>query len=257
MRFKFLPSVDIDACPYTAEEIASIDLQKGPRHIAFVMDGNRRWAQDRGRRIFQGHLAGLHSLSEIVRACSHLGIQQVTAYGFSTENWNRSQAEVLGLFSIIGAAARYYGRQMVKANVRFRTIGDLDGLPKRLRSALTSVEELTDGCSGITLTIALNYGGRDDVRRATLRVHDDLVAGRLSREEVTQERFASYLDTAGLPDPDLLIRTSGETRVSNFLLWQIAYTEISFIDSYWPDFGPQELLRAVQRYQGRNRRFGG
>jgi len=257
MRFKFLPSVDLDASPYSKEELATCDLAKGPRHIAFVMDGNRRWARERGRGAFQGHLAGLHNLSEIVRACSHLDIRYVTAYGFSTENWNRSRKEVMGLFSIIRAAVRYYGRQMVKANVRFRAIGDIDGLPRALVDGLRSVEEMTAGCDEITLTIALNYGGRDDARRAALRLHDDLTCGRVQREEVDEALFTTYFDTAGLPDPDLLIRTSGETRLSNFLLWQISYSEISFVETYWPDFGPQELLKAVQQYQTRNRRYGG
>lgn len=256
MRFKFFPSISVTESPYSLEETAPLDLARVPRHIAFVMDGNRRWAQNRGRRHFQGHLAGLHNLSEIVRACSHLGVEYVTAYGFSTENWSRPDQEIAGLFSIIRAAVSYYGKQMAKAGLRFRTIGDLSRFPSTLADALRLVEELTSGCQGMTLTIALNYGGRDDVRRAALRISDDLALGRLERSEVTEERFASYLDTAGLPDPDLFVRTSGETRLSNFLLWQISYSEIVFTDFLWPDFGPKELLNVVRRYQERDRRFG-
>ncbi|MBU2944004.1 isoprenyl transferase [Shimia thalassica] len=228
----------------------------GPRHVAIIMDGNGRWAQARGRPRLFGHHAGARRVREIVEACPSNGVKYLTIFAFSTENWKRTQIEVAGLMSLF---RRYILKEMqdfVKRNVRVRFIGDRVRLDEKLRGLMDEAEELTAHCTGTNLTIALNYGGRDEVARATHRLAQDVAAGKLDPNKVDEETLPKYLDTHVLPDPDLVIRTSGEARISNFLLWQSAYAEYEFIDTLWPDFSAEEFHTLVSGYGGRDRRFG-
>ncbi|MGX9350246.1 polyprenyl diphosphate synthase [Shimia sp. W99] len=229
---------------------------QGPRHVAIIMDGNGRWAQARGRPRLFGHHAGAKRVKEIVRACKPLGVKYLTIFGFSTENWKRTQSEVAGLMSLFRAYIRKEARALKAEGVRVRFIGDRPGLDAKLRALMDELEELTAENDEVNLTIALNYGGRDEVARATQRLAEDVQAGRLKPEEVNEETLPKYLDTCVLPDPDLVIRTSGEARISNFLLWQSAYAEYEFIDTLWPDFSEDEFRRLVVSYSMRDRRFG-
>ena len=228
----------------------------GPGHVAIIMDGNGRWAQSRGRPRLFGHHAGARRVREIVSACPDLGVKYLTIFAFSTENWKRTQSEVAGLMSLF---RRYIMKEMqafVKENVRVRFIGDRPRLDKKLRGLMDEAEAMTSGCTGTNLTIALNYGGRDEVSRATKRLAQDVAAGRLDPEKVDEETLPKYLDTCVLPDPDLVIRTSGEARISNFLLWQSAYAEYEFIDTLWPDFTAEKFDELLSHYGTRDRRFG-
>ncbi|GAA6165118.1 polyprenyl diphosphate synthase [Pelagimonas sp. KU-00592-HH] len=229
----------------------------GPRHVAIIMDGNGRWAQSRGRPRLFGHHAGARRVREIVEACPENGVKYLTIFAFSTENWKRTQTEVAGLMSLF---RRYIMKEMqdfVRQNVRVRFIGDRVRLDEKLRSLMDEAEELTSHCTGTNLTIALNYGGRDEVARATQRLAQDVADGRLKPEDVDEETLPKYLDTCVLPDPDLVIRTSGEARISNFLLWQSAYAEYEFIDTLWPDFTKDVFHKLVSSYGSRERRYGG
>ncbi|MEO0372128.1 MAG: isoprenyl transferase [Pseudomonadota bacterium] len=228
----------------------------GPRHVAIIMDGNGRWAQGRGRPRLFGHHAGARRVREIVTACPDLGVDYVTIFAFSTENWKRTQSEVAGLMSLF---RRYIMKEMqafVKENVRVRFIGDRPRLDAKLRSLMDEAEEMTRHCTGTNLTIALNYGGRDEVSRAAKRLAADVASGTLSPDDIDEETLPKYLDTYVLPDPDLVIRTSGEARISNFLLWQSAYAEYEFIDTLWPDFTAEVFTELLQGYGARDRRYG-
>lgn len=228
----------------------------GPRHVAIIMDGNGRWAKARGRPRLFGHHAGARRVREIVAACPDLGVEYLTIFAFSTENWKRTQVEVAGLMRLF---RRYIVKEMqefVRHDVRVRFIGDRLRLDPKLRVLMDEAESMTAGCSTINLTIALNYGGRDEVSRATRRLAQDVAAGRLDPEAVDEETLPRYLDTCVLPDPDLVIRTSGEARISNFLLWQSAYAEYEFIDTLWPDFTPKIFADVLHSYENRERRFG-
>ncbi|MGR3497186.1 isoprenyl transferase [Citreimonas sp.] len=228
----------------------------GPRHVAIIMDGNGRWATMRHRPRLFGHHAGARRVREVVEACPGFGIKYLTIFAFSTENWRRTQVEVAGLMSLF---RRYITKEMqafVKENVRVRFIGDRPRLDAKLRALMDEAEAMTAHCTGTNLTIALNYGGRDEVARATRRLAEDVRDGRLHPEDVNEETLPRYLDTHVLPDPDLVIRTSGEARVSNFLLWQSAYSEYIFVDTLWPDFGADELGRLLCAFAERDRRYG-
>ncbi|MDR9394766.1 isoprenyl transferase [Roseovarius sp. SYSU LYC5161] len=228
----------------------------GPRHVAIIMDGNGRWAQARGRPRLFGHHAGARRVREVVSACPALGVKYLTIFAFSTENWRRTQTEVAGLMSLFRRYIMKEMQEFVKENVRVRFIGDRPRLDAKLRALMDEAEEMTRHCTGTNLTIALNYGGRDEVSRATQRLARDVAEGRLDPSDVDVETLPKYLDTCVLPDPDLVIRTSGEARISNFLLWQSAYAEYEFIDTLWPDF-TREIFTAVLRgYGARDRRFG-
>lgn len=228
----------------------------GPGHVAIIMDGNGRWAQARGRPRLFGHHAGAKRVREVVEACPELGVKYLTMFAFSTENWKRTQVEVAGLMSLF---RRYISKEMTALatrNVRVRFIGDRVRLDAKLVKLMDRLEVETECNDGTHLTIALNYGGRDEVARATKRLACDVAAGRLNPQDVDEETLPRYLDTHVLPDPDLVIRTSGEARISNFLLWQSAYAEYEFIDTLWPDFTANELGRLCDRYARRDRRFG-
>ena len=228
----------------------------GPRHVAIIMDGNGRWATQRGRPRLFGHQAGARRVREIVEACPDLGVDYLTVFAFSTENWKRTQSEVAGLMNLF---RRYITREAksLKANdICVRFIGDRVRLDKKLVSMMDELEALTANCQAVNLTIAINYGGRDEVARATKRLARDVAEGRLSPDDVDEETLPKYLDTCVLPDPDLVIRTSGEARISNFLLWQSAYSEYEFIDTLWPDFTADEFRSVVGGFGTRERRFG-
>ena len=229
----------------------------GPRHVAIIMDGNGRWAQQRGRPRLLGHRAGARRVREIVAACPDLGVEYVTVFAFSTENWKRTQAEVSGLMSLFRRYIESEAQTLLEQGTRVRFIGDRLRLDTKLRSLMDMIEALTAHNTRCHLTIALNYGGRDEVARATRRLARDVAAGRLDPEDVTDETLPRYLDTHVLPDPDLVIRTSGEARISNFLLWQSAYAEYEFVDTLWPDFSRAHFEEVLARYGGRDRRFGG
>lgn len=226
-------------------------------HVAIIMDGNGRWATNRGWPRLVGHRKGAERVKEIVRCAPDIGIRWLTLYAFSTENWKRSTEEVIGLMSIF---ARYIEREadrLAAESVRMRFIGDRSRLDPKLQKLMAGIEARTAPYSRLNLTIAINYGGRDEILRATRAIAADVAAGRLKPEDVTDALIGQRLDTADLPDPDLVIRTSGETRTSNFLLWQAAYAEYEFTPTLWPDFTPAELAQIVSRFGNRERRFGG
>ena len=229
----------------------------GPAHVAIIMDGNGRWATQRGRPRLFGHHAGARRVREVVEACPPLGIRYLTIFAFSTENWKRTQVEVAGLMSLFRRYITREMRDLAAKNVRVRFIGDRVRLDPKLIALMDELERLTERNTLVHLTIALNYGGRDEVARAVKRLASDVASGRLDPQAVDEETLPRYLDTRVLPDPDLVIRTSGEARISNFLLWQSAYSEYEFIDTLWPDFTAAELERLCRSYGRRDRRFGG
>ena len=228
----------------------------GPRHVAIIMDGNGRWAQARGRPRLFGHHAGARRVREVVEACPDLGVKYLTIFAFSTENWKRTQVEVAGLMSLFRRYISKETRALDARGVRVRFIGDRVRLDAKLIDLMDQLEVLTSNNDGVHLTIALNYGGRDEVARATKRLAQDVASGALKPADVDEQTLPRYLDTHVLPDPDLVIRTSGEARISNFLLWQSAYAEYEFIDTLWPDFTAEELKRLCESYGARDRRYG-
>ncbi|MEC3860557.1 isoprenyl transferase [Mesobacterium sp. TK19101] len=230
---------------------------RGPRHVAIIMDGNGRWATQRGRPRLFGHHAGAKRVREIVEACPDLGVKYLTIFAFSTENWRRTQVEVAGLMSLFRRYITKEARALRAENVQVRFIGDRIRLDDKLVSLMDELELMTADCTGVNLTIAINYGGRDEVARATKRLAQDVADGKLNPADVNEETLPRYLDTYVLPDPDLVIRTSGEARISNFLLWQSAYAEYEFIDTLWPDFSAAEFARLIESYGARDRRYGG
>ncbi|MGB7318896.1 MAG: polyprenyl diphosphate synthase [Planktotalea sp.] len=228
----------------------------GPRHVAIIMDGNGRWAQMRGRPRLFGHHAGARRVREIVEACPENGVKYLTIFAFSTENWKRTQVEVSGLMKLFQRYITKEARALSDDGVRVRFIGDRVRLNDKLVEMMDNLETMTAHNDRVHLTIALNYGGRDEVARATKRLAQDVASGKLDPETVDEETLPKYLDTYVLPDPDLVIRTSGEARISNFLLWQSAYAEYEFIDTLWPDFTADEFSALTQKYGTRERRFG-
>ncbi|RBI77330.1 di-trans,poly-cis-decaprenylcistransferase [Roseovarius sp. TE539] len=230
--------------------------RNGPSHVAIIMDGNGRWAQARGRPRLYGHNAGARRVREIVETCPELGVKYLTVFAFSTENWKRTQTEVAGLMSLFRRYITREARVLRDQGVRVRFIGDRLRLDKKLVTLMDELEEITANNDLLHLTVALNYGSRDEVARATQRLARDVAAGRLNPDDVNEETLPKYLDTYVLPDPDLVIRTSGEARISNFLLWQSAYAEYEFVDTLWPDFNRDLFARVVRAYGRRERRFG-
>lgn len=226
-------------------------------HVAIIMDGNGRWATNRGWPRLVGHRKGAERVKQIVAAAPDMGIKWLTIYAFSTENWKRSTEEVLGLMAIF---ARYIQREadrMAKEGVRMRFIGDRSKLDPKLQRLMSGIEARTAGFNRLNLTVAINYGGRDEMLRATRALAMEVAEGRLDPCDITEAALAGRLDTGGIPDPDLVIRTSGETRTSNFLVWQSAYAEYEFTPTLWPDFSPEELSAILARFGNRERRFGG
>jgi undecaprenyl diphosphate synthase len=228
-----------------------------PAHVAIIMDGNGRWAKARGLPRTAGHKAGMNALHNTVRNASELGIRYLTLYAFSSENWSRPAAEVSDLLGLLKIFIRRDLAELHRSNVEVRIIGDRKNLKPDILKLLEDAEKLTHGNSKMLLTIAFNYGARDEIVRAARALVSDVQAGRLSLEDIGQGALTARLDTAGIPDPDLVIRTSGEVRLSNFLMWQAAYAELVFMPCYWPDFDKASLIEAVSEYERRDRRFGG
>ncbi len=228
-----------------------------PQHVAIILDGNGRWAQSIGMPRNFGHIRGAKNLETICKDAWDLGIKYLTVYLFSTENWKRSQEEVSALMQLFRRYTKTSLRMARENNMRVRVIGDPSAFSPALQANLRELEESSKNNTGLQFQIALNYGSRDEITRAVRALSADCRAGRLDSEKITEETIASYLDTAEIPDPDLLIRTSGEMRLSNYLLWQMAYTEFYFTDVPWPEFHKEELVKAIEMYNRRNRRYGG
>lgn len=228
-----------------------------PRHIAIIMDGNGRWAKKRGLPRTVGHKAGAEAFRRIANYGKTLGVQYLTVYAFSTENWKRSEEEVGGIMRLLGAYLEEGIRDMEKNHVRFKFFGDLSRLDPKLRKLCLDAELRSSVYSELQVNFCLNYGGRDEIVKATQAFARDVAEGKRKAEELTEEMLSGYMYSANVPDPELIIRPSGEMRTSNFLLWQSAYSEYVFMDVLWPDFGPADLDKAIEEYRWRNRRFGG
>jgi undecaprenyl diphosphate synthase len=233
-----------------------IDKEKLPRHIAIIMDGNGRWAKKKLLNRISGHIKGVDAVREIVTACRELGVKVLTLYAFSVENWRRPKDEVAALMKLLKEYLIKESEEMARNNIRLRAIGRVEDLPRDVQNTLQETIKKTEQCEGMILNLALSYGGRSEILHAVQGILSDFQKGKIKPEEITLQRFSQYLWTWGIPDPDLLIRTSGELRISNFLLWQIAYTELYVTETLWPDFDRQELYKAIADYQSRERRFG-
>jgi undecaprenyl diphosphate synthase len=227
-----------------------------PRHIAIIMDGNGRWAKERGLPRLEGHRVGAESVQEVLEASIQLGVEYLTLYAFSSENWSRPATEVSALMGLLNRFLENKAKELDRQNVRLIAIGQVDRLPEKTRVLIERIEARTANHTTLTLILALSYGGREEIVEAARSLASDAAAGNISASDIDAELFASRLQTSGIPDPDLLIRTSGEMRVSNFLLWQISYAEIVIVKKYWPDFRHGDLLDSVEEYKRRHRRFG-
>jgi len=228
-----------------------------PRHVAIIMDGNGRWAAARGLPRAEGHRRGVETLRRTIRAAGEIGISIITIFSFSAENWSRPASEIGELMGLLRRFIRNDLAELHKSNVRVRIIGEREGLDPDIGRLLTEAEELTKDNSGLVLVVAFNYGARQEITRAARRIAEEAAQGRLKPADVTMDTIGGFLDAPDLPDPDLIIRTSGEQRLSNFLLWQSAYSELVFLPTYWPDFDRAALEAAIREYQQRERRFGG
>ncbi|CDF57940.1 isoprenyl transferase [Thermobrachium celere] len=234
-----------------------IDKNNIPKHIAIIMDGNGRWAKKRNMPRTFGHRAGVETIREVVKACSELGVKYLTLYAFSTENWKRPSEEVGALMNLLVEYLRAEVEELHKNNVIVNSIGDISKLPQICQDELKNAYEKTKNNTGLTLNLALNYGGRDEIKNVVKKIAQLIEKGELNSDQIDEELISKYLYTANMPDPDLLIRPSGEYRLSNFLLWQVAYTEFWFSNIFWPDFKREHLYQAIYDYQNRDRRFGG
>ena len=232
----------------------NIDINRIPRHIAIIMDGNGRWATERGKHRSYGHQAGVEAVRRITSECTRLGVEYLTLYTFSTENWNRPADEVAALMGLVLTSLE--DEIFMKNNVRFRVIGDIGRLPVEVQAKLQKTMEHTKGNTAMTMVVALSYSAKWEITKAVRDIAAEAKAGTLDVDKIDEDTVARHLQTSFMPDPDLLIRTGGEVRVSNYLLWQIAYSELYFCDTYWPDFDEECLHKAIASYQGRQRRFG-
>ena len=227
-----------------------------PRHVAIIMDGNRRWAAKRGFPVQMGHWRGAESIDRVVEAAKEIGIKILTLFAFSTENWNRSEQELNALMDLFFFFLKKRKKTLIRQGIKFTTIGDLTPFSNQLKMLIKDVENATKDGTSLQLVIALNYGSRNEILRGFKKLIDDIESKKITKQEVTENLFSEYLDTCDWQDPDLLIRTSGEKRLSNFLLWQLSYSEFYVTETLWPDFGKAELNQAIQEYQKRERRFG-
>lgn len=232
----------------------NIDINRIPRHIAIIMDGNGRWATERGKHRSYGHQAGVEAVRRITSECTRLGVEYLTLYTFSTENWNRPADEVAALMGLVLTSLE--DEIFMKNNVRFRVIGDIGRLPVEVQAKLQETIDHTKGNTAMTMVVALSYSAKWEITKAVRDIAAEAKAGTLDVDKIDEDTVARHLQTSFMPDPDLLIRTGGEVRVSNYLLWQIAYSELYFCDTYWPDFDDECLHKAIASYQGRQRRFG-
>ncbi|MGL5329271.1 MAG: isoprenyl transferase [Peptostreptococcaceae bacterium] len=235
----------------------SIDLNKVPTHIAIIMDGNGRWAKQKFLPRTAGHKAGVETIRKVLIECQNLGIKHLTLYAFSTENWKRPKVEVDTLMNLLATYLKKEIRELHKNNIKITAIGDTDKLPKICTDELDRAYELTKYNTGVNLNLALNYGSRYDIKNAVIDIVKDAKCGKLDIDKIDEDTITNYLSTKSIPDPDLIIRTSGEQRLSNFLMWEAAYSEFYFTDIHWPDFNENQLQKAVYEYQNRDRRFGG
>lgn len=231
-------------------------MKEVPAHVAIIMDGNRRWARKRNLPVIMGHREGVKSIEKVLEAANETGVKILTLYTFSTENWKRDKKEVDGLMNLIEEYIDKEFKRLVKNNIKLNTIGRMDNFRPALRRKIEKVKDLTMKNSGTILNLALDYGGRDEIVTASRKIAEEVKSGRMEPSDITEELFSSCLYTAGLPDPDLLIRTGGELRVSNFLLWQISYSEVYVTKKFWPDFGKKEFVTALNTYRRRERRIG-
>lgn len=234
----------------------SIDLQHLPKHIAIIMDGNGRWAQEKGQDRLYGHFHGVESVRDIVEGCAELGVQYLTLYAFSTENWDRPEYEVTGLMELLVDTIRKEVETLNKNNIKLHVIGDMQMLPEYARQELNEALDLTAANTGLNLVMALSYSSRWELVNAVKNIAKDVAAGKVAPDSICHETLQQYLTTSGFPDPELMIRTSGEYRISNFLLYQLAYAELYFTNVRWPDFRKQNLYEAIEDFQKRERRFG-
>ena len=234
-----------------------INTDNIPQHIAIIMDGNGRWAKEKfaRNRIF-GHFNGVNAVRNVTEACSKIGVRHLTLYAFSTENWNRPSTEVNALMNLMVSTIRKEAKQLLKNNVRLNAIGDIDALPEKCYKELQEAIEMTKNNTRLVLTLALSYGSRWEITKAVQKIATEVQNGTLNPADIDEKLISSRLETHDMPDPELLIRTSGEQRISNYLLWQIAYTELYFTQKFWPDFNEEELYKAIYTYQQRDRRFG-
>ena len=237
-------------------ELKNIDLENIPKHIAIIMDGNGRWAKNKGLPRIAGHREGISSVREITRICGEIGVGYLTLYTFSTENWNRPKTEVKALMALLLSTIKKEIKELHKNNVKFSTIGDISSLPDGTIKGLQDCINLTVNNTGLNLVLALNYGSRQEILEAVRDIIEQVKEGKLDSTKINEEFFSSCLNTNNYPDPDLLIRTSGELRISNFLLWQCAYTEMYLTNTYWPSFRKNDLFKAILDFQNRERRFG-
>lgn len=233
-----------------------MEKENMPKHIAIIMDGNRRWARERGLDPKLGHKAGAKTLEKIVRYANKIGLDYITVYAFSTENWKRTEDEVGALMLLLQNYLDEYSKRADTENIKVKVLGDISALPEGMQKSIKNCMERTKENTGVTFNIALNYGGRDEILKAVKKIAQDVKEDKIKINEITEETISNSLYTAGQPDPDLLIRTSGELRTSNFLPWQIVYSEFVFTDKNWPDFEEKDLDEAIEIYQRRNRKFG-
>lgn len=236
--------------------INKIDKKRVPSHIAIIMDGNGRWAKQRGTQRIFGHRNAIGAVRSAIEASAELGVKYLTLYAFSTENWNRPKAEVDALMSLLVKTINSETESLIKNNILLKAIGDYQSLPKTVQKNLDKVIEQTSKCTGLTVVLALSYSSRWEIVDAVKKVASDALSNKLKIENINESLFENYLNTTGIPDPDLMIRTSGEFRISNFLMWQLAYAELYFTSTLWPDFNKEELYKAIVDYQKRERRFG-
>lgn len=234
----------------------SINLEKLPKHIAVIMDGNGRWAKQQGKNRIFGHKNGVNAVREVSEACAELGVQYLTLYAFSSENWNRPKLEVAALMELLVRTIGSETKTLMKNNIRLKTIGSIDTLPSRAQEQLNSVKEETKNNTRLTLTLALSYGGRAEIVDACKKIASQVKKGEINEQDITASTINRHLYDPEIPDPELMIRTSGEYRISNFLLWQSAYTEFYFSEEFWPDFNKESMYQAILAFQARERRFG-
>jgi undecaprenyl diphosphate synthase len=243
--------------PAITVDIAQRPRLRIPTHLGVIMDGNGRWAEARGKRRTEGHIEGVKSLRNLVELCINYGVPHLTVFSFSSENWTRPKDEISFIFDLLRRFVASDLQRLIRNNVKVRIIGSREGLEPSLVRLIEDVEAKTTANSGLVLIVAFNYGGKAEIADATRKIARDVAAGRLAPEAITEATIAASLYTAGLPDPDLIIRTSGEQRMSNFLLWQAAYAELVFVDENWPDFDESSFLRVLEAFSRRDRRFGG
>lgn len=233
-----------------------IDMNRVPQHVAIIMDGNGRWAKSKGLDRVFGHQEGVDSVDKVMEAATDLGVKYITLYAFSTENWNRPEAEVNALMDILSAALRKYIEKISRNNVRLMVIGDKSRLSEVTLTNLSEAEQITAANTGLTMVIAISYSSRWEIVEAAKRIAQEAKSGALNIEDIDETLFSNHLTTAGIPDPDLLVRTSGELRISNFLMWQLSYSELYFTPTSWPEFKKEQFFEAIVDFQKRERRFG-